>query len=242
MKKLNDIYFTKTDVYKHISSSGWSFTPVLANLTGIGLAVHTYQYSFHLTTNIIEAYHDESERKKMTKRNLWWRFRNQAVCDYSGDTATLIMAFEHLNGKPDAQKALWHYFTGNGEVIEVDTGRVIREDNDFKINVLKKIAAQKNEGKKNGRVDIQQKEFSSDSNWQNTFGAVFVQWTLRLPFIDLWIENSEKNAYQWHPDAPRHSQCVHKAMVEAQKYGARNFRFEGTKYSISVKDLENLAK
>lgn len=239
MQKLEEIQFTRSDIYTHLSSNG-SFATLLDNLTVTGNAVNTAYFGYHLYRNINDAYHNETQRKQLTKGNVWKRFRNHLVCDYSGDTTTLIIAFEYLHGEPEAQKALWHYFTGNGAVVEVDTGKVLREDTDFKKNVFAGILAQKNKGKNSGRVNIQQNQYSN-SNWRDTFGAVWVDWAFRSPYIiDIWISNSADNEYQWHPDDPRHSQCIHQAMDRAQKYGAQKFRFSGTKYSTPVKDLESM--
>lgn len=226
MKKLDDIKFTKTEVAKHIAANGFSVDNTLQ--------ANPLLFHYHLYRNIGEAFYHEKSKLGVVF-SIPARVRNQLVCDFAMDTETLILAFEHLDNYPDAQKMLWHYFTGNKEEVEVDTARVLKESPKLRPKILSVLANKIKNGNKSGRFDIQQRDFGN-TNWQYAFGAIWIHWILRNDKVDIWI----KDEYKWTPGEARTTQCVHKAMVRAEKYGARKFPYKGTIYSIPITDLANL--
>lgn len=226
MKKLEDIKFTKADVHKHIRAYEFSIDNAIQ--------ANPLLYNYHLYRNIGEAFYKE-KNKLGVLFSIPKRTAIQFACDYAMDTQTMILAFDHLEDYPDAQKMLWHYLTGNGDKVEVNTERVLRESSKLKKRVLSKIAEERKSEKKSGEFIMGQGDYGNE-NWRMAFGGIWIHWSLRSPMIDIWITNT----YKWTPDEARESQCVHQAMVRAEKYGAKKFPFEGTKYAIPVKSLENL--
>ncbi len=226
MKKLEHIKFTRDGVRKHIRAFEYKFDNTLE--------ANPFLFHYHLYRNIGEAFYKENN-KLAVLISIPKRAGIQLVCDFAADTQTLILAFEYLEDYPDAQKMLWHYLTGNGEEVEVNTERVMNESSRLKTRTFSKLAGEIKNGKKSGEFIMGQLDYGNE-NWRNAFGGIWINWTLRHPMIDIWITN----VYKWTPGEARTTQCVHQAMVRAEKYGAKKFPFKGTKYTVSVKDLENL--
>jgi len=226
MKKLEDVKFTKEGVKKHIRTYDYNFKNTLE--------ANPLLFHYHLYRNIGEALYKE-ENKFAVLVSVPKRAAIQAVCDFAADTQTLMLAFDHLEAYPDAQKMLWHYLTGNGDKVIVNTERVLRESSRLNSRVLYKLADEIKSGKKSGKFIMGQLDYGNE-NWRNAFGGIWINWALRNPIIDIWITNT----YKWTPGEARVTQCVHQAMVRAEKYGAKPFPFEGTKHSISIRDIDNL--
>lgn len=157
----------------------------------------------------------------------------QFVCDTTQDVGTVRLAFAYLNGYPDAQKMLYHYFTGNGNKLEVDTFRVFNEDPVLKKYVFEKIADQLKQGNRIGSVNVKQQHYGNQ-NWKNAFGSINVPWTK----INSNLEISISDVYDWHPGEARISQCVHEAMARGKNYGAKPFSYHGTKWIIDLHELK----
>jgi hypothetical protein len=151
----------------------------------------------------------------------------QFVCDNSPDFLIIQEAFLYISPYPEAQKMLWHYLTGNGEEIEVDTARIYLEDWKIRETVNKKLKIELNSKKTQGKINIQQWDYDIQ-NWRNAFGAVDIHYKVYDRYVHIWIVNE----YKWTPGEARISQCVHQALDRARKYGARNFNFKGTTLRI----------
>ena len=156
----------------------------------------------------------------------------QFACDTTQDFGTLALAFAYLYEYPDAQKMLWHFLTGKGEEVQVDTTRVFAENTTLKIFVYQKIADAVKSGNSFGSVNVKQKDYGNQ-NWKNAFGSINVKWNKVQDKIELYIQD----IYEWHPDEGRVTKCVHQAMSRAKQYGADRFKYEGTRIMVPIKEI-----
>ena len=158
----------------------------------------------------------------------------QAVCDNSSDYFIIQESFVSLLPYPDAQKMLWHYLTGNGESVEVDTKRIFNEDLGVRTVVFNEISTGIAKGKTSGVVNVKQSNYKN-GNWRNAFGTINVPWELKNDIVKLGIQD----VYDWHEMEPRVTQCIHLTMRKAEKNGAQKFDTIGTEIEISKYYLDN---
>ena len=156
----------------------------------------------------------------------------QIACDVSQDVGTIYLGFKKLQHYPFAQKMLWHYLTGNGVEVEVDTAFVFSKDSKLKTFVFEKIGKDIKMGKSVGSVNVTQRDYGN-AEWQNAFGSINVHWKKVYNTVELWIVDF----YKWHPNEFRVTECVHHAMERAKTYGAKDFHYQGTKLYINLSVL-----
>jgi len=131
---------------------------------------------------------------------------------------------------PLARKHLDHYLNGSGADLKVDLVDVIRRDP----KVRAKLAAAVR-GHSAGHFKIHQSDYAV-KDFQFAFGAID-----RLDYevdrarglVHIWF----KDRYEWHPvgfgykllpgDVRRSSNCVHAAMVELKRSGAKDYWMVG---------------
>lgn len=158
----------------------------------------------------------------------------QFVCDTSSDYEIILAAFLFLSIYPDASKMLWHYLTGKGEEVEVNTERVFNEDPVLKLMVFKNIGTDIKAGKTSGSVNVEQGVYSNQ-NWRMAFGSINVPWKINNNDIEIWI----KDKYALHPLQTRVTQCVHQTMERTKKYGAMDFDYKGTIMKVPKNRIVN---
>jgi len=157
----------------------------------------------------------------------------QTVCEVGQDAGVIKGAFVHLNPYPDAKKMLYHYLTGGGDTVEIDTGKVFMEDSKLKDKVLKVVQAEILHGKQSGVINIKQDGFGNE-NWRNAFGSINIDWIKATDKLSLSI----RDVYDWHPGERRTTQCVHQVMAMAVLYGAKKMNVQGTVWEVSVKEVQ----
>jgi hypothetical protein len=131
---------------------------------------------------------------------------------------------------PLARKHLDHYIDGSGADLEVNLADVIRRDRKVR---AKLAAAVKSHGV--GHFKVNQSDYAV-KDFQFAFGAIDrldyeVDRTRRI--VHVWF----KDRYEWHPvgfgykllpgDVRRPSNCVHAAMVELKRSGAKDYWMVG---------------
>lgn len=159
-----------------------------------------------------------------------------AFCGLHTDIEIILSAFVFLKKTPEAQKMLWHYLTGESEEVEIDTSEVFKDEPKVKLYVMLQVAKCLNKGSKDytvNTINITQSQYSNDK-WKMAFGSVNIRWEKRGSRISIWLED----LYKWHPNEPRSTQCVHMAMERAKKYGAKEFKYHGSKLWFNEKDFE----
>ena len=159
----------------------------------------------------------------------------QYDCDVSPDFTIIVQAFLYLNRYPDAQKMLWHYLTGNGEELSVDSDRVFREDPNMRDFMKDTVKEGLDKGELAGYATFKQWRYS-DQNWRNAFGTISIRWAKLGSMVQVWFDDT----YAWHPLEPRVSQGLHQAMDRAKKYGAKEFYYSGTRVQFYRTDFDDV--
>ena len=210
MKKLEDMYVSTSDIELFIDSK-------IYGKVGSSLPESTFDKS--------EAVPDTWD---LTRTSLLI-----GIPCMSGDPAAIKYAFKYLSNYfrtlPDATKMLWHYFTGDGEDVQVSTKLVLDQDPKLRKVIFEKIMNRVELVKEsNGSFAVSQMQFGN-TNWQYSFGSMSVKWSKINNEVQLRVEDE----YKWSPNTTRITRCVHQAMTRAIKiYSAKPFIVSGTLFSI----------
>jgi hypothetical protein len=142
---------------------------------------------------------------------------------------------------PLARRHLDHYLGGHGADLNIDVLTVIFRDS----GVRRKLRASIARGGMRGVTRLEQSDYAVE-DFQFAFGAIdCVGWraagTLAggsiVPLKRNWrthpatvMEVSFLDRYEFHPEAPRVTQCVHAAAVEMKLQGAADYWQRGSAY------------
>ncbi len=159
----------------------------------------------------------------------------QYDCDVSPDFTIIVQAFLYLNSYPDAQKMLWHYLTGDGEELSVDSERVFREDKALEEAMKDAVKEGLKKGQPGGYATFYQSQYS-DQNWRNAFGTISIRWEKLGTMVQVWFDDT----YAWHPNEARVTQALHQAMERAKKYGGKEFYYSGTRVQFYRTDFDDV--
>ncbi|QND52568.1 hypothetical protein HB779_12140 [Phyllobacterium sp. 628] len=123
-----------------------------------------------------------------------------------------------------AEKYLNHYLDGSGEPIQFSLLEMFKDAENVRAVVIKKINrdVSEAEGQKSpivgmvGNVPVPQVEIDY-TDWRYATGSINIQYkvlqdTARSGVALLEVEIWCVNIYRWHPEADRHTQCVHRSL------------------------------
>jgi len=165
----------------------------------------------------------------------------QLVCDNVHESGTVLTAYAFLTGNTEAQKMFYHYLTGNGEEVEVNTTTVFHDDEGVRAKVYAEIIDSLNHRKLAGSVNVLQQNYATNK-WLYAFGRINVRWKMVNGKVELYIQD----LYKWHPLQGRVTQCLHQAMEKASAFGAKEYPYHGTTMAITIgslyAELEKLKK
>jgi hypothetical protein len=152
----------------------------------------------------------------------------------------MVARYTQLQNKPMALEYYDHYLDNTGEDKYVDIIDLFNDNpyikNVFNYRVRERLDRGILEGKNYNSsddldVDIPQ-AYYSDEDWWFALGSINLEWT-KKDDNTVWVYFS--NEYRWHPDEPRVSQSLHKALDNLQKHNlAKNFMMVGKPVLVTI--------
>ena len=151
----------------------------------------------------------------------------EIVCTLTSDRWTLEVArFVTMKRSGHASTHLDYYLDGEGGTLKVDLAAVLADDEGVRKKVHVEIMSEMTGGKREGTVAIPQTTYKNQ-DWLYAIGGMNINWKVD-PATTGKVRLGFRNAYRWHPEADRVSQCVHKAAVALQESGAKDYFMEGS--------------